>query len=474
MKKNFKNKSIKILITSLLCGLTFTYINVSAMKNNDSKGEKQQSQEINNNKSDSAYDLNHTLKMQDSLEQESMMQKNYDNKNDGNEEKKEDIKKETNAIIENKEENNIKKINSNNEGEQQQSQKSNTKSNSTYDLNHLFKIDDSFEQEAITQKYYSKKNNIIEESKKNIENTLKTAQNNLNRKFYKLAWFWIEITRRNLKNISYFLDEETKKYYEEEIAKLTEEIDFNEKKNEIIDNLSEYSNLIYGIIHGIHKAKTQIERDKKIDLTKERTDYIASYIESNKKYLDDDENKAYCRELKYFYSVIEKEIVDQFEDSYKATVNYLKKCDETYETNKNNKYFDNALNEMGKIYENREKNTSYLSKESRNEIDNKIKEIDKMIKNSIKKEKVNISFETYIKEIPSLIDSAIKNLDTGLLGQALQKIEALEEIIKENFGYLTNNNKGKARIIERDNQIEIWKDEIKTNNETIPIRLKRN
>lgn len=204
MKKNFKNKSIKILITSLLCGLTFTYINVSAMKNNDSKGEKQQSQEINNIKSDSAYDLNHMLKMQDSLEQESMMQKNYDNKNDGNEEKKEDIKKEINAIIENKEENNIKKINSNNEGEQQQSQKSNTKSNSTYDFNHLFKINDSFKKEAMAQKYYGKKNNIIEEKKKNIENTLKTAQNNLNRKFYKLAWFWTEITRRNLNNISYF------------------------------------------------------------------------------------------------------------------------------------------------------------------------------------------------------------------------------------------------------------------------------
>ncbi len=49
MKKK-KNKNIKILITSLLCGLTFTYINTSAMKNiiNNEKKSKQQINKINN------------------------------------------------------------------------------------------------------------------------------------------------------------------------------------------------------------------------------------------------------------------------------------------------------------------------------------------------------------------------------------------------------------------------------------------
>ena len=37
MKKNFKNKSIKILITSLLCSLAFTCVNVSAMRESDNK-----------------------------------------------------------------------------------------------------------------------------------------------------------------------------------------------------------------------------------------------------------------------------------------------------------------------------------------------------------------------------------------------------------------------------------------------------
>ncbi len=50
MKKNFKNKSIKILITSLLCGLAFTCVNVSAMENSDSEEQQQPiSKESNNN-----------------------------------------------------------------------------------------------------------------------------------------------------------------------------------------------------------------------------------------------------------------------------------------------------------------------------------------------------------------------------------------------------------------------------------------
>ena len=47
MGKNFKNKSVKLIITSLLCGLAFTCVNVNAMENSDSEIEQQQSQETN-------------------------------------------------------------------------------------------------------------------------------------------------------------------------------------------------------------------------------------------------------------------------------------------------------------------------------------------------------------------------------------------------------------------------------------------
>ena len=501
MKKNSKNKNIKILITSLLCSLAFTYVNVNAMKNNNSEGEQLQiSKESNNNtnvtnnnnenkeskseeiqkplqesnvKSNHLNEFYRLIKMQYDYEIKMMAQNYYGKKNDGNE-KEEDTKEETNTIIDNKENNDITKIkNSDSEKKQQQSQESNTKSNPTHDFDHLIKINDDIKQGIMAQRYLSEKNDAVEEKKEDIRVALKEAQKKSNKGLYVPAKFWVIIAKKELNNASHYLDEETKKYYGEEIAKLNEEIDFNEKKDKIIENLYEYSHSAYDKLRDIYDAKTKIEKRKKIDLTIEHTDSIANYIKSNKKYLNDDEIKDHYKNLKCIYEKIEEEIIYQFNESYKEIVNYLEECNKTYNTNENNRYFDDAIKEFKKIDENKEKYRSYLSKENKNKIDDKIKELETFFEDSIKKESINISFENCL-DIPSLLDLSIEKLDMIYIKQAWEKIETLEKIINKDFSYLTNDNKGKARIIARDNQIEIWKDEIKTNNETIQTIIKRN
>ena len=70
MKKIFKNKSIKILITSLLCGLICGCINASAMENSEQK----QSQEYNR-KSNATFNFKNAMDMQCFFEQAALAQK---------------------------------------------------------------------------------------------------------------------------------------------------------------------------------------------------------------------------------------------------------------------------------------------------------------------------------------------------------------------------------------------------------------
>ena len=224
MKKNSKNKNIKILITSLLCSLAFTYVNVNAMKNNNSEGEQLQiSKESNNNtnvtnnnnenkeskseeiqkplqesnvKSNHLNEFYRLIKMQYDYEIKMMAQNYYGKKNDGNE-KEEDTKEETNTIIDNKENNDITKIkNSDSEKKQQQSQESNTKSNPTHDFDHLIKINDDIKQGIMAQRYLSEKNDAVEEKKEDIRVALKEAQKKSNKGLYVPAKFWVIIAKK--------------------------------------------------------------------------------------------------------------------------------------------------------------------------------------------------------------------------------------------------------------------------------------
>ena len=101
MKKNYKNKSIKILTTSLLCGLAFTCVNVNAMKNNNSEEQQPQiSQESNNNSNVTNNDKeNNTIKR----ERKDIIKKIIeilDNEQEDNTKKIEDIRKELSEIVE--------------------------------------------------------------------------------------------------------------------------------------------------------------------------------------------------------------------------------------------------------------------------------------------------------------------------------------------------------------------------------------
>ncbi len=102
MKKNSKTKSIKILIASLLCGLAFTCVNVSAMEsdsknqqqqipqnsndnlsvtNNDNENEKLNANEIqkpiqeSNSESNPSYSFDYMMKMQSISEQADLAKK---------------------------------------------------------------------------------------------------------------------------------------------------------------------------------------------------------------------------------------------------------------------------------------------------------------------------------------------------------------------------------------------------------------
>ena len=110
MKKNYKNKSIKILTTSLLCGLAFTYVNVNAMKNNNSEDQQPQiSQESNDNSNVTNNDKeNNTIKR----ERKDIIKKIIeilDNEQEDNTKKIEDIRKELSEITDKKEKEDIKK-----------------------------------------------------------------------------------------------------------------------------------------------------------------------------------------------------------------------------------------------------------------------------------------------------------------------------------------------------------------------------
>ena len=110
MGKNFKNKSVKLIITSLLCGLAFTYVNVNAMKNNNSEEQQPQiSQESNDNSNVTNNDKeNNTIKR----ERKDIIKKIIeilDNEQEDNTKKIEDIRKELSEITDKKEKEDIKK-----------------------------------------------------------------------------------------------------------------------------------------------------------------------------------------------------------------------------------------------------------------------------------------------------------------------------------------------------------------------------
>lgn len=80
MKKNNKNKNTKILITSLLCGLSFTCVSVNAMQNSDSEEEKQQISQESNGNLNGMDNFNNMLKMQHIHEQKLLSQKLFHQK----------------------------------------------------------------------------------------------------------------------------------------------------------------------------------------------------------------------------------------------------------------------------------------------------------------------------------------------------------------------------------------------------------
>ena len=415
MKKIFKNKSIKILITSLLCGLTFTYINAGAMESSEQK----QSQE-SNSKSNTTFDFKNATNMQSNFEEAAIAQKLSSKTYNSN-------------LIEDLEDK-IKKI------QKYLDMEYFDMASFFVDTTYKFlKENTEYMDENTKNNYENKAKNLKEKIKlefiKNLEDKIKEIQEYNNSKNFFWASEKLNDMYKFLEKNKTYTDKNFINEYKNKVKDLREKIKENRKK-EIIENINTtYEYAIDYINHG----DLDFARDKLNEIIKDK--------KINSLYLN----------MKDFEKINEK-----IENLNRKIA--IKKMNENYkEANKKiyNDDFNGALNIIEKIISDKETYSSYLNEENKKEIEEKINEL----KNNIENRKKAVSIK---KRLESIYDDATKLVNSGNIGLLPQKIGILKNELRNNKQCLNDDE-----IINIENQIRELEGIFESREENIKMQMKK-
>ena len=409
MKKIFKNKNIKILITSLLCGLTFTYINASAMESNEQK----QSQE-SNNKSNSTFDFKNAMDMQSNFEQAVLAQKSS-------------IRIYNFSLIEDLNDK-IKKIedyiNSGNFF------LFSYEINKTYEF--LEKNKEYIDKNEVKNLNEKLKNKIIE----SLEDEIKKIQEYNNSENFDLALFFINNIYESLEENEKYINENIINDYKNKTKNLKEIIEKNKRKK-IIKNI----NTTYG--HAINYIDCE-------DLDSAIRD-LNEIIKSKKSYSS-------------YLNIKDIEKIDEIIENLNREI-AIKKLNKNYENANeriNNNDFISALNIIAKIIYDKEKYSLYLKEENKKEFEEKINELKKNIENRKKSISIKRQLESVYNDATNLIASG----NTGSL--LFQKIEVMKHRLEQNKQYLND-----YEIINIENQIRELEETFESHEKNKETQMKK-
>ena len=377
MKKIFKNKSIKILITSLLCGLTFTYINAGAMESSEQK----QSQE-SNSKSNTTFDFKNATNMQSNFEEAAIAQKLSSKTYNSN-------------LIEDLEDK-IKKI------QKYLDMEYFDMASFFVDTTYKFlKENTEYMDENTKNNYENKAKNLKEKIKlefiKNLEDKIKEIQEYNNSKNFFWASEKLNDMYKFLEKNKTYTDKNFINEYKNKVKDLREKIKENRKK-EIIENINTtYEYAIDYINHG----DLDFARDKLNEIIKDK--------KINSLYLNMKDFEKINEKIENLKEKIKLEFIKNLEDKIKEI--------QEYNNSKNFFWASEKLNDMYKFLE---KNKTYTDKNFINEYKNKVKDLREKIKENRKKE--------IIENINTTYEYAIDYINHGDLDFARDK---LNEIIKD-------------------------------------------
>ncbi len=429
MKKIFRKK-VEILTTSLLCGLAFTCVNVSAMEKSEEKKSTIAEQQVNN--------LNNINTKNNNKEQISQNHINIS----------------TTANILKSENNNDIHIDPKIENEIKQEIMKHCKEGLEYiinsDFDNALKTIESMEamlKNKIPQEY----SQMVNICTKNLEMLKEYYYKKINRKqqtdliktlneYHKkileciinnsidIALKDIEEMSSELETKKYLLSENNKKKYYNTIKTLKECLERKRKKYEIEKTINDFLNSTQKAINegNFNSAKDYIE------------EMIPKY-EALKKYLNDDDMANYYNKIKIVKDnliIKTREIeIEQLEIIYNKAINLVPYAVKNKASDKN---LRKASYILEKIIENKERNINILTKTEIAKFDEKIKNLEKIIEEKkIEKEK-----EIYINFTDNY-EKAMNYISNKKYVEASSIIIAIAADRRENEFYLCQQSKDK-------------------------------
>lgn len=448
MGKSYKNRKIKILITSLLCGLAFTCVSVSAMEDSDSEEKKQESQLSNTNMENNdnegvqqRWQWSNT-NMEDNDDEGVQQGWQWSNINpnkikNNDEEKSNTIKKENNKNLGNTD--NLIKIDDKNDEEiQQLSKESRNKSNNTDTFSMIMKEQDNFEQASLAQKLFPQEYEV--ENETNTESNRERIIANLNYYFRMAQKFnehenfitateYVNKMKTTLKNEASHLDKITIEKYKSQIK----DIEIKRFKD-IIKKLKEYMATI----------------NKEIDCGR-FTSYsfcsMSEFITEIKSLVDKGHYNIFEKIAKKLEEKLKKIIIESLED--------LCNDIETYIEEKNIRFASSTLEILKKRLNICMPNTN----------DEKIKKIFKDIngkyEEKIRKLEKNIIKATIDKTLDEYFNEARKEIDNEKFGSIINITNAMNNYLENQTEYLNNADKEefKEKIKEFNTNLEKYRDD---------------
>ncbi len=462
MKKNSKTKSIKILITSWLCGLAFTCVNVSAMEDNIEEQQQQISQEVNNNSN--TYNTENENNQQTLKNNENQSQDNNNNFNTIN-----DLTNEINTTINNN---------------------SNTTEQNTYDFNKKMQekeiLFDIFEdhylkaQKLLKEKDYDAVNIILQL----INSELKKREKYLNK--YEIKHFNDKIAEISTKNENDKTDKEDIKSNENSN---TIEQDYN---NDGFEKRMKENIIFFENFRNYYRQIEKFSEDENFDAIDKNLKIMNSKLKNQEKYLNKDEIDYFNRKL------TEISLINEEDRKNKPKEKILEELSKYYVNgiiSIRNNDFKNAEENLESLIKNKKLyKTKYLDEMDLKKIDGNIKILRKMIQ----KEKVLKKFENYFKMVYNQIGSINYNgaletlerinlyknknksyIEDDLMKKYENKIKELKEIINDKkeikkiadqlFNIYDNASSDIAaqRITEASHKIRIMEDIITKNREKL-------
>ncbi len=456
MKKNYKNKNIKIFITSLICGLAFTFVNVNAMNDSDSEVQQQQiSQEVNNDSNSTNNDNNNSNIYNTENENNQQTLKNNENQPQDNNNNFNTINTTSNDESKTIEQNDYdfnkkmqeKEILFDIIEENIKDAFNLIRNENIYDTNMIlrymiynFKQREKYLNKYEIEYYKNKINQIAEMTEYDITDKMNTNEdtntleqddndNDFNEKMegrmsffakyrnhYKIAEECLKNNQldivdnilkmmiSDLNDQENYLDENEIEYFNNKITEISE-INKNKKIDDMLNEMEGYYQ--EGIVKLRDKGDFKNAEKELKSLIKAKNSY--------KKYLNETNLRTITREINELEKIIRRrKILNKFNNYFKMVKDQIEAVN-----------YDDALETIERINLYKDKNKSYIEDDLMKEYENRIKELKENINEKQKIRKIG-------NQLALIQEDVASNIDSGNLTDAYHKIRIIEDIITKN------------------------------------------